>query len=157
MNTKLAGLVVLAATLAVSQPSQGQVAQPRPSGGAAVETLAIRPSVYVIVGAGSNIVMHVGEDGVILVDSGSAAMADQVLAEVRKITKAPIRLIINTSADPDHIGGNERLAREGFNLNPNAFNAGAQAAGVLAHENVLNRISAPHRAGGALPRRHMAH
>lgn len=135
---------MLAVTLAMSQPSQGQVAQPRPSGGAALETIAIRPpSVYAIFGAGSNIVMHVGEDGVILVDSGSTPMADQVLAEVRKITKAPIRLIINTSADADHIGGNERIARAGVNMTLSAINSGGEPAQVLAHENVLNRVSAP--------------
>ena len=147
--TNLGGLVVLAATLAVSQPSQGQVAQPRPAAGAALETMAIRPpTVYAIFGAGSNIVMHVGEDGVILVDSGSAAMADQVLAEVRKITKAPIRLIINTSADVDHIGGNERIAREGARLDPRSGEPGAE---VLAHENVLNRVSAPTGQQSAFP------
>ncbi len=139
--TTLRALAVLAVTLAMSQPSQGQVAQPRPSGGAALETIAIRPpSVYAIFGAGSNIVVHVGEDGVILVDTGSAAMADQVLAEVRKISTAPIRLIINTSADADHIGGNERIAREGARLDPRSVEPGAEA---LAHENVLNRVSAP--------------
>jgi cyclase len=136
-------LVVLAVTLAVSQPSQGQVAQPRPAGGAALETIQIRANVYAIFGAGSNIVMEVGEDGVILVDSGSAAMADQVIAEVRKITRAPIRLIINTSADADHIGGNERIARAGVNMTLSAINAGQEPAQVLAHENVLNRVSAP--------------
>jgi glyoxylase-like metal-dependent hydrolase (beta-lactamase superfamily II) len=118
-------------------------AQVRPSGGDAIESLQIRPKVYVIFGAGSNVVMHVGEDGVILVDTGTGEMADRVLTEVRKITTAPIRLIINTSADRDHIGGNERMARAGANLNPNAFNDGGAAAAVLAHENVLNRISAP--------------
>src|SRR5687768_15591331 len=118
-------------------------AQSRPAGSAALETIQIRPNVYVIFGAGSNVVMHVGEDGLILVDSGSAAMADQVLAEIRKVTPDPIRLIINTSADADHVGGNERIAREGDTINPNAFNAGAQNAAVLAHENVLNRVSAP--------------
>ena len=146
-----ASLVALAMMLAASQPSHAQVGQPRPGGDTAVETIQIRPTVYVIFGAGSNIVMHVGEDGVILVDSGSAAAADQVLAEVRKVTKAPIRLIINTSADADHIGGNERIAREGVNLNPNAFNSGDRAAGVLAHENVLNRVSAPTGQQAAFP------
>ena len=126
-----------------SDVPHGQGAQPRPSAGATVETIQIRPGVYVIFGAGSNVVMHTGEDGVILVDSGSAAMADQVVAEVRKVTPSPIRLIINTSADADHIGGNERLAGQGDSINPNAFNAGAQNAAVLAHENVLNRVSAP--------------
>lgn len=92
---------------------------------------------------GDALTCPVGEDGLILVDSGSAAMADQVLAEVRKVTADPIRLIINTSADADHLGGNERIAGEGDTINPNAFNAGAQNAAVLAHENVLNRVSAP--------------
>lgn len=148
---KLAGLVVLAATLAVSQPSQAQVAQPRPSGGTAVETIEIRPRVHVIFGAGGNIVVHVGEDGVILVDSGSAAMADQVIAEVRKITQAPIRLIINTSADVDHIGGNERVAGQGVNLDPRAVASGRPGADVIAHENVLNRVSAPTGQQSAFP------
>ena len=130
------------ALLAAAWPQRVQAQQP-PAPPAAVETIQIRPNVYVIFGAGGNVVMHLGEEGAILVDSGSAAMADQVVAEIRKITRDPVRLIINTSADPDHIGGNDRVAREGFNLNPNAFNAGEQAAGVLAHENVLNRISAP--------------
>jgi glyoxylase-like metal-dependent hydrolase (beta-lactamase superfamily II) len=74
-----------------------------------------------------------------------------VLAEVRKVTTSPIRLIINTSADADHLGGNERIAREGVNLNPNAFNSGDRAAGVLAHENVLNRVSAPTGQQAAFP------
>lgn len=135
--------VVLVASLAVSSSPYLLGAQVRPSGDDAVESLQIRPNVYVIFGAGSNVVLHVGADGVILVDSGTGEMADRVLAEVRKITSDPIRLIINTSADRDHIGGNERIARAGVNLNPNAFNAGGSAAAVLAHENVLNRISAP--------------
>jgi cyclase len=138
-----AWLVALAVMLGASDSPQGQGAQPRPSAAAAIETIQIRPKVYVIFGTGGNIVMHVGEDGVILIDSGSAAMADQVVAEVRKITTEPIRLIINTSADADHVGGNGRMAGEGSTINPNAFNAGAQNAAVLAHENVLNRLSAP--------------
>jgi hypothetical protein len=48
-----------------------------PSRAGALETIEIRPNVHVIFGAGGNIVMHVGEDGIILVDSGSAAMAEQ--------------------------------------------------------------------------------
>ena len=138
-----AWLIALAVIAGASHAPQALNAQARPAPGAALETIRIRPNVYVIFGAGGNIVMHVGEDGVILVDSGSAAMADQVLAEVRKVTADPIRLIINTSADADHVGGNERIAGEGDTINPNAFNAGAQNAAVLAHENVLNRVSAP--------------
>jgi cyclase len=143
MRMRLRCLVALAVVLGASHSPQGLDAQVSSPAGDAVETIQLKPNVYVIFGAGSNVVMHVGAEGVILVDAGSEAMADRVIAEVRKITSDPIRLIINTSADPDHIGGNERIARAGVNLNPNAFNSGDRAAGVLAHENVLNRISAP--------------
>ena len=66
---------------------------------------------YVIFGEGSNITVHVGEDGVILVDAGTAAKAPQVVAAVKALTPQPIRLIINTSADPDHVTGNESCRR----------------------------------------------
>lgn len=143
LNAPGTWIVALAVMLAASQPPGGLGAQQRPAEASALETIQLRPNIYVIFGAGGNVVMHLGEEGVILIDSGSAPMADQVLAAVRRITADPIRLIINTSADPDHVGGNERIAAEGVNLNPNAFNAGTEAAAVLAHENVLNRISAP--------------
>lgn len=148
---RAAWLFPLAVALAVSHSPQQLRAQQNPSGAAAVESIQIRPNVHVIFGAGGNVVMLLGEEGVVLIDSGSAAMADQVVAEIRRITKAPVRLIINTSADGDHIGGNARLAREGYNLNPNAFNLGTQAAGVLAHENVLTRVSAPTGQQAAFP------
>jgi glyoxylase-like metal-dependent hydrolase (beta-lactamase superfamily II) len=112
-------------------------------GAQALETIQVRPNVHVIFGGGANVTVHVGADGIILIDSGAAATASQVLAAVKAISPRPVRLIINTSADPDHVGGNEALAKGGFSINPNAFNAGTRMAGVVAHENVLNRMSAP--------------
>ena len=141
-------LVVIAATLAMSQPSLAQAPRTAPTNSAALETVLLRAGVYGIFGAGSNIVMQVGEDGIVLVDSGSAAMADQVLAEVRKVSKEPIRLIINTSADGDHIGGNERIARQGARMDPRSVEKGSE---VLAHEDVLNRVSAPTGQQSAFP------
>ena len=79
------------------------LAQQRPAARAgdqtALDTIQIRDNVWVIFGAGGNVTVHVGEDGVMLVDSGSEAMAEKTLEAVRAITKAPIRMIINTSAD----------------------------------------------------------
>ena len=46
---------------------------------ATLETIQIRPNVHVIFGAGGNVTVHVGEDGVILVDSGTEAMADALV------------------------------------------------------------------------------
>jgi cyclase len=59
----------------------------------------------------------------------------------------PIRYIINTSAAPDHVGGNERIARAGFFPRGGGFGGATENVGrgaaVVAHENVLNRVSAP--------------
>jgi glyoxylase-like metal-dependent hydrolase (beta-lactamase superfamily II) len=126
------------------QPQLGAQQEPRSSAaGLSVETIQIRPNVYVIFGAGGNVTVLLGSEGAILVDSGSTPAAPQVLAAVKAITKAPIRMIINTGADADHVGGNEVVGAEGVSLNPNAFNNGADQAAVLAHENVLRRMSAP--------------
>jgi glyoxylase-like metal-dependent hydrolase (beta-lactamase superfamily II) len=113
----------------------------------------LRPNFYVIGGAGGNVVVQLGPEGVILVDSGSTERADQVLAAIRRLTDLPIRYIINTSMDADHTGGNEKLARAGLSILPGAVVAGAGLgddvvsnfgrASVLAHENVLGRMSAP--------------
>ncbi|MDH3419868.1 MAG: MBL fold metallo-hydrolase [Gammaproteobacteria bacterium] len=108
--------------------------------GDALETIQIRPNVHVIFGAGGNITVHVGEDGVILVDSGSADMADRVLEAVEVITDQPIRMIINTSADADHVGGNQALAATGVPIAGDAF-AVAPTAAIVAHENVLLRMA----------------
>jgi glyoxylase-like metal-dependent hydrolase (beta-lactamase superfamily II) len=124
----------------------------RPQTDAGLDVVQIRPNFYVIAGAGGNVVVQTGPEGVILVDSGSTAMADKVLAAVRGITTDPIRYIINTSMDPDHVGGNDRLARAGLSILPGAVVAGAGLsddlvsnsgrASVMAHENVLARMTA---------------
>ena len=49
-----------------------------------LEVLQIRPDFYMIAGAGGNVAVQVGSDGVVLVDTGSAAAADSVVAAVRR-------------------------------------------------------------------------
>jgi glyoxylase-like metal-dependent hydrolase (beta-lactamase superfamily II) len=114
----------------------------RPAEPGALDTVQIRPNVWVIFGAGGNVTVHVGEDGVILVDSGSEAMAEKTLDAVRAITKAPIRIIINTSADLEHVGGNDKVGAAGVAINPDNFSDEDHAT-VMSHENVLQRLSAP--------------
>ena len=145
----LASAVLLASAMA----SPRVVAQDQ--GGSGLTVVQIRPTFYVIAGAGGNIVVQLGPEGVILVDSGSTESADRVLAEVRKLSTLPIRYIINTSMEADHVGGNEKLAKAGLSILAGNIVAGAGlaedlitnggGASVLAHENVLTRMSA--RAG----------
>lgn len=117
-----------------------------------IEVLQVRPNFYLIAGAGGNIAVQTGPDGVIVVDSGSTANSAKVLAEIKKLSDQPIRYIFNTSAEPDHVGGNETLSKGGRTLYPladtlavdlaNAMTGGGNAP-VLAAENVLLRMSAP--------------
>jgi glyoxylase-like metal-dependent hydrolase (beta-lactamase superfamily II) len=107
----------------------------------------VRTNFYMLVGAGANIGVQIGEDGVVLVDAGSAAMSSKVIAAIKKLTPQPIRYIIDTNADPDHVGGNEALAKAGENLTANT-NTGPggtvrEGASILATEDVLNRMTAP--------------
>jgi glyoxylase-like metal-dependent hydrolase (beta-lactamase superfamily II) len=136
MSPRWLAMAALLAPVALVQPAAAQ----RPPDAAVFETLQIRPNVFVIFGAGGNITVHVGDDGVVLVDSGSASRAEEVLAAVRRISNRPIRYIINTSADEDHVGGNETLARAGASLMEDTFTDDPRAA-VVSHENVLLRLS----------------
>ncbi len=107
----------------------------------------LRPNFYVIARAGANIGVQIGEDGVVMVDAGSANMQDKVLEAVKKLTVEPIRYIINTNGDPDHVGGNAKLGEAGRNLNAASagviFGAVDAGATIVATEDVLNRMSAP--------------
>jgi glyoxylase-like metal-dependent hydrolase (beta-lactamase superfamily II) len=130
------------ADLGVGYAAQQQRSAARPADQAAPDTVQIRDNVWVIFGTGGNVTVHVGEDGVMLVDSGSEAMAEKTLEAVRAITKAPIRMIINTSADAEHVGGNDKVGAAGVAINPDNF-SDEEHATVLAHENVLQRMSVP--------------
>jgi cyclase len=105
------------------------------------EVLHVRGNVYMLASALGNVTVQVGKDpgheGVLLVDTGSAAMAAKVAAEIHKLSGAPVRFIVNTSADPDHTGGNEAIAK------PDTHVFGTpDAVTVFAQANVLTRMSA---------------
>src|SRR5258708_7945419 len=127
---RIAVIAVLAAPAYVSHAQQ----QPPQTTGA-VRTIQVQPNLYMIAGAGGNVGVQVGPDGVVLVDSGSAPMADAVITAVKTITNQPIRYIINTSADADHVGGNEKVARAGRSIFGGANPGAGGACGVPAAVN----------------------
>src|SRR3954470_5949731 len=79
-----------------------------------VRVLKVRGDVSMIQTPGGNITVLTFPQGVTLVDTGGADTADQVLSAVRTLSKQPIRYIIDTSADPGHAGGNEKLGPIGI-------------------------------------------
>jgi len=125
----------------------------------ALDVIRLRPNFYMIAGAGGNIGVQTGSDGVVLVDSGSAAAADKVLAALKTITDLPIRYIINTNADADHVGGNGKLSKAGLTIftnllgNPEVAKAMTNGGGasILAHDSILRRMSAPTGKTAAFP------
>jgi len=129
-------LLALAAVLGLGGASQLALAQQNQLGD--LEVLQVVPNLYMIAGAGGNIAVQIGPDGVVLVNAGSADMSDKVVAAIRKLTTQPIRYIMDTNADPDNVGGNARLAKAG-----QAFTRNAGPATILSTESVLDRMSAP--------------
>jgi len=108
--------------------------------------LPVQGNVYMMVGAGGNTTLSVGKDGVLIVDTQFAPMVPKMLAEIKKLSDKPIRYIVNTHVHADHTGGNEALSKAGGTIVGGNFAAqvGESAtAGIIAHENVLNRMSGP--------------
>lgn len=130
-----------------------------------VEALHVAGNVYLIAGAGGNIAVSAGGDGMVMVDSGAAAASDRVLAAVRQINELPrppeppesaspfgnqwlathapgdpvIRLIINTSANPDHVGGNANIRMSPY-FRLLGYRDPTLSLQVLAHANVQSRM-----------------
>ena len=145
----VAAALLFGTALIAQQPASPNAAAPAgPGGPGGLEALQIRPNVYMIAGAGANITVQFGPDGAVVVDAGSLQQSDAALDAIRRLTAQPIRYVIDTSADPDHVGGNERVSKAGRTLfqtnNPlgeGMTNGGAAA--ILSAEKVLTRMSAP--------------
>ncbi len=116
-----------------------------------VEVVHVRGNIYVIAGAGGNITVQVGDQAVVLVDSGLPQYSEQIRAAIRTISKKPIGYIINTTVDRDHTGGNEALAKGGFFLLESANQQRPQAS-IVAHLKLLDRLNAPADKDIAIPR-----
>jgi glyoxylase-like metal-dependent hydrolase (beta-lactamase superfamily II) len=113
-----------------------------------IQVVPVQGNVYLLAGAGANITVQVGSEGVLLVDSGEERLAPAVVSAVRslqattKTGEKPLFWIINTHIDADHTGGNDAL--------PRLANAAIrQGVRVVAHQNVVNRMAAAPR--GAEP------
>jgi glyoxylase-like metal-dependent hydrolase (beta-lactamase superfamily II) len=152
---KIARILVLGSLLAMA----GAFAQPGgpPGPKPHVEIVPVRGHIYLLAGAGANITVSIGPDGILLVDSGATPMSDLVLGALRQLQQRvslngadgappkPIRYIINTSLHPDHIGGNEKIAEAGKTITggnvAGDIGDASEGATIVAHENVLNRLS----------------
>lgn len=99
-----------------------------------VRAVHVQGNVHLIVGAESNIAVQVGEDGVLVVDTGGGGRTGAVLAAIEELAPGKeIRWIVNTSMSPAHTGGNEAVSVAGRTVNGNI-------AAIVAHENTAARM-----------------
>ena len=107
----------------------------------------VREHFFLLTGGGGNVAALIFPEGITVVDSGRGEMTGKVLAAIRTLSPLPIRYIINTSVDPDHTGGNEKLGATGGQITggnvAGQVTDAAEGAEIIAHENVLVRMTAP--------------
>ena len=102
-----------------------------------IKTHHVSGNVYMLVGAGGNMAVSVGDDGVLLVDDQYAPLTDKIAAAIRTLSDEPIKYVINTHLHGDHTGGNANFAERG--------------AVIVGHENARMRMAAAATSEGALP------
>jgi glyoxylase-like metal-dependent hydrolase (beta-lactamase superfamily II) len=122
-----------------------------------IDTVKVRDDVYMLVGAGGNTTVFTGSEGIMVVDTQFAPLSTKLLAAIRAISDGPIRYVVSTHMHGDHIGGNEAISKAGrFRAGGNVVGdlgaAATATAKIIAHENVLTRLSAePGRGQTAVP------
>lgn len=124
------GIALLVTALAANGTALAQ--------GSRIESHHVQGKVWLLTGAASNIAVQIGDDGILVVDTGGRETAADVLAAIRALSDKPIRWIINTHAHLDHTGGNETISQAGMTVNGNP-------AAIIGHENVIARMSAEDR------------
>jgi cyclase len=142
--TVLAAAWACLAAFGVVGAVDGRLAAQNGSTGGELTVVELRSNFFMIAGGGGNVGVQVGEDGVVAVDAGGADQSAAVLAAIRRITPKPIRYVINSGPDADHVGGNAALSKAGQTIFPdtrqqNDFLGGA--ASILSAEPVLRRMS----------------
>jgi len=119
-----------------SAPVSNAAARPRAAADTQgeIKTFHVQGNVYMLIGAGANVAVQIGDEGVVVVDTGNAASRDKVLAAIRQLSTKTIRWIINTHEDPDHTGGNATISQAGMTVNGNP-------AAIVSNEKTLDHMS----------------
>jgi glyoxylase-like metal-dependent hydrolase (beta-lactamase superfamily II) len=92
-----------------------------------IQTIEVADGIYMLVGAGGNIGVSAGKDGILMVDTQFAELTEKIKSAIAEISKGQIRFVLNTNWHYDHAYGNEPLVQSG--------------ALIIAHENTRMRMT----------------
>ena len=92
-----------------------------------ISTIKLSENIYMLQGAGGNIGVCVGDDGVFIIDDQFAPLTAKIKSAIAKLSSKKVRFVINTHWHYDHVGGNENMGEAG--------------AVIVAHQNVRKRMS----------------
>jgi cyclase len=124
MNLRSIALCVAVATSCLPAWAQGDYSKVE------ITTTRLANGIYMLEGAGGNIGVSAGADGVFLIDDQFAPLTEKIVAAVKAIDEGPIRFVLNTHWHGDHTGGNENLGEAG--------------ALIVAHDNVRRQMTVEH-------------
>jgi glyoxylase-like metal-dependent hydrolase (beta-lactamase superfamily II) len=124
MKRLATALLALLPTLALAQPPDLAKVQ--------VKSTPVAGNVHMLEGAGGNIGVSVGPDGLLVVDDQFAPLVPKIRAALRKLNKGKLEYVLNTHFHGDHTGGNAALGKE---------------ATIVAHEAVRRRLSSEQTRG----------
>lgn len=95
--------------------------------GAGISVTPLREKLHLLSGAGGNIIIQEGPEGLLLIDSGLSTSTAGILAETAKIGNGKVTLLFNTHWHTDHTGSNVALGKQGVK--------------IIAQENVRTRLA----------------
>jgi len=91
-----------------------------------IETIKLSDHVYMLMGAGGNIGLSVGDDGAFVIDDQFAPLTPKIEAAIKALTNKDLKFLVNTHHHGDHIGGNANMEKLG--------------ATIIAHDNVRQHL-----------------
>jgi glyoxylase-like metal-dependent hydrolase (beta-lactamase superfamily II) len=102
-----------------------------------IKTHKVAGNVQYLEGAGGNVGLLVGDDGVLMIDDQFAPLSEKLQAAIRALSDKPIRMLVNTHIHGDHTGGNENFGKLGID--------------IVAHDNVRVRLARGVNGGAPSP------
>lgn len=102
-----------------------------------IEIIPVNGNVSMLTGAGGNIGVLTGDDGIIMIDDQFAPLSEKILNKLKSLSEQPVKYLVNTHHHGDHTGGNENFQKEG--------------ALIFAQENVRKRLLNDSTVTGGFP------